>query len=56
MVQENIIFQMRREIEIHSHLKHENILKMHGFFYDNKKIYIILDYAPKGELYKILQK
>ena len=28
---------------------------MHGFFYDDKRIYIILDYAPYGELYKLLQ-
>lgn len=27
---------------------------MYGFFFDEKKIYIILDYAPKGEMYKVL--
>ncbi len=48
IVNSDIIFQLRREIEIHSHLKHPNILKMHGFFYDKKKIYIIIDYAPYG--------
>ena len=29
---------------------------MYGFFFDDKKIYIILDFAPKGELYKILNE
>jgi serine/threonine protein kinase len=28
---------------------------MYGFFFTEKKIYIVLDYAPYGELYKLLQ-
>jgi serine/threonine protein kinase len=47
--------QLRREIEIQSHLKHDNVLRMYGFFWDLKKIYLILEYAPGGELYKDLQ-
>lgn len=27
---------------------------MYGYFHDDKRIYIILEYAPKGELYKEL--
>jgi len=46
--------QLRREIEIQSHLRHKNILRMYGYFYDNKRIYLILEYAPRGELYKEL--
>eukprot|EP00658_Telonema_sp_P-2_P049635 TRINITY_DN37775_c0_g1_i3.p1 TRINITY_DN37775_c0_g1~~TRINITY_DN37775_c0_g1_i3.p1 ORF type:complete len:207 (-),score=41.52 TRINITY_DN37775_c0_g1_i3:468-1088(-) len=29
---------------------------MYGYFYDQSRIYLILEYAPKGELYKQLQK
>lgn len=47
--------QLRREIEIQSFLDHPNILKMYGFFWDKKKIYLILEYALGGELYKDLQ-
>ncbi|XP_037068191.1 aurora kinase C-like [Pollicipes pollicipes] len=47
--------QLRREIEIQSHLRHPNILKMFGYFYDDTRIYLILEFAPKGELYKELQ-
>eukprot|EP00897_Mesotaenium_endlicherianum_P005283 jgi/Mesen1/4783/ME000242S03952 len=36
--------QLRREIEIQSHLRHPNILRLYGYFYD------------QGELYKELQK
>lgn len=40
--------QVRREIEIHTHLDHPNILKMHGFFFDTKNIYYIMEYATGG--------
>ena len=46
--------QLRREIEIQSHLRHKNILRMFGYFYDDKRIYLILEFAPQGELYKRL--
>ncbi|XP_071560798.1 aurora kinase C [Temnothorax nylanderi] len=49
-----IAHQVRREIEIQTHLRHPNILRMYGYFYDDKRIYLILEYAPKGELYKEL--
>ncbi|KAG5331334.1 AURAA kinase, partial [Acromyrmex charruanus] len=49
-----ILHQVRREIEIQTHLRHPNILRMYGYFYDPKRIYLILEYAPKGELYKEL--
>lgn len=50
----NVEHQLRREIEIQAHLRHKNILRMYGFFYDEKRIYLILEYAPGGELYKHL--
>ena len=27
---------------------------MYGYFWDEKRIYIILEFAPGGELYKVL--
>ncbi|KAI8894062.1 kinase-like domain-containing protein, partial [Globomyces pollinis-pini] len=48
--------QLRREIEIQSHLRHPNILRLYGYFYDAKRVYLILEYAAKGEMYKHLQK
>lgn len=46
--------QIRREIEIHRKLKHKNILRMYGFFYDSERLYLILEYAGKGEFFKLL--
>lgn len=51
----NVEHQVRREIEIQSHLRHPNILRLYGFFHDAARIYLILEYAPKGALYKELQ-
>eukprot|EP00834_Sanchytrium_tribonematis_P004202 NODE_193_length_13314_cov_0.305638.p7 type:complete len:268 gc:universal NODE_193_length_13314_cov_0.305638:1758-955(-) len=43
--------QLRREIEIQAHLRHSNILRLYGYFYDDKRIYLVLEYAENGELY-----
>lgn len=51
----NVEHQVRREIEIQSHLRHPNILRLYGYFHDATRIYLILEYAPKGALYKELQ-
>jgi len=47
---------LRREIEIQSHLRHPNILRLYGYFYDENRVYLILEYCKNGELYKVLQK
>lgn len=68
----NVEYQLRREIEIQSHLRsvahrraeicqlsnecrHENILRLYGYFYDSTRVYLILEFAANGELYKKLQ-
>lgn len=37
-------------------MDNENVLKMYGFFFDEKKIYFILEYASGGELYHAFRK
>ncbi|PRW56777.1 Serine threonine- kinase Aurora-1 [Chlorella sorokiniana] len=54
--QSNVEHQLRREIEIQSHLRHPNILRLYGYFYDATRVYLILEYAARGELYKELQR
>lgn len=48
--------QVRREVEIQSNLCHPNILKLYGHFHDTKRVFLILEYAGQGELYRHLQK
>ena len=54
LLKSGVEHQLRREIEIQAHLRHRHILRMYGYFYDNKNIYLILEYSPGGELYKRL--
>lgn len=56
LMKSGIEHQLRREIEIQSHLRHRNILRLYGYFYDAKRVYLIIEYAPQGELYKKLTK
>lgn len=53
---QGIEHQVRREIEIQSHLRHPNILRMYGFFHDEQRIYLILEYASGGTLFNVLKK
>ncbi|QPG74678.1 Serine/threonine-protein kinase ark1 [Brettanomyces nanus] len=48
--------QFVREIEIQANLRHSNCLRLYGWFYDDKNVYLILEYAAKGELYQQLKK
>ena len=48
--------QIKNEIKIQSFLNHPNILKLYGFFESNDKIYLILEFANEGELYRVLKK
>jgi len=48
--------QLRREIEIQQHLRHPNILRLYGYFHDSTRIFLMLEFAGLGELYKHLSK
>jgi aurora kinase len=48
--------QLRREIEIQSNLRHQGVLRLFGYFHDSHRIFLILEYAPGGELYRRLQR
>ncbi|KAI9654342.1 MAG: spindle assembly checkpoint kinase [Bathelium mastoideum] len=48
--------QVRREIEIQSNLRHPNVLNLYGHFHDSRRIFLILEFAGRGELYKHLRK
>ncbi|KAK2407278.1 serine/threonine-protein kinase Aurora-3 [Trifolium repens] len=43
-------------MEIQISLKHPNILRLYGWFDDAERVFLILEYAHNGELYKELRK
>ncbi|KAJ6458124.1 other/AUR protein kinase [Mycena vitilis] len=56
LVQNKVEKQTRREIEIQQNLRHPNILRLYGFFHDEKRIFLMLEFAGQGELYRQLSK
>ncbi|KAF7490907.1 Aurora kinase C [Sarcoptes scabiei] len=56
LIQNQMQLQLKREIEIHFKLCHVNIIKAFDYFYDSQRIYLVMEYAPKGELFNLLQK
>uniref|UniRef100_A0A915EF58 Aurora kinase n=1 Tax=Ditylenchus dipsaci TaxID=166011 RepID=A0A915EF58_9BILA len=51
-----VALKLRREIEIQYHLRHPNILRLYGYFYDEERVYLILEYAARGSVYGQLKK
>ena len=49
-------FGLNYKISLFHYCRHPNILRLFGYFYDENKIYLILEFAPRGEMYKVLQK
>ena len=56
IIASNIQHQLRRAIEIQSHLRHENICRLYGFFWDEKRVYLIIEFATGGGVYQELVK
>ncbi|KAI9989384.1 hypothetical protein PInf_019663 [Phytophthora infestans] len=44
--------QLRKEVEIHSRIRHENILPLFATFQDATRVYLVMKYAGGGDLYK----
>ena len=43
--------QVFREIQIHAKMRHEHIVELFGAFEDSSAFYLIMEYAPGGDLY-----
>ncbi|XP_055330027.1 aurora kinase C-like [Paramacrobiotus metropolitanus] len=56
LLENHVEQNLRREIEINARIKHPNILQMYGCFWDNVSVYLVLEYAPNGELFKRLMR
>ena len=55
LIKHRVEHQLRREIEIQSNCRHVNILRLYSYFHDEKRVYLMLEMAPGGELYALLQ-
>ncbi|XP_042387609.1 serine/threonine-protein kinase Aurora-3-like isoform X1 [Zingiber officinale] len=46
--------KIRREIEIQHSLNHSNVLRLYAWFHDETRVFLVLEYAARGELYELL--
>lgn len=53
---ENVLPQIRREIEIHTRLAHPNIIACYGFFQDAERLAFVLEHANGGTLFEELYR
>ncbi|EJU03054.1 kinase-like protein [Dacryopinax primogenitus] len=56
IIQGRVEKQIRREIEIQQNLRHPNVLRLYGYFHDANRIFLMLEFAGKGELYRPLSR
>ena len=47
---------LKREVEIQSRLAHNCVLKLFGYFHDDAHVYLILEEASGGEVYKLMSE
>lgn len=52
---QNVVTQLQREIEIHSRLRHPNIVRMYSYFHDARRVYLVLEYCSEGTLFDKLR-
>ena len=50
------IRQVMKEINLHRKLDHPNIIKFEDFIEQNNKVYIFLEYAKNGDMFKFVKK
>lgn len=54
--EEDIVEQFIRELKIQLYLNHPNIMKMYGYFHDEKNFYIIMEAGMDRHLKDLLKK
>eukprot|EP00758_Cryptobia_borreli_P002793 Tbor_TRINITY_DN3289_c0_g1::TRINITY_DN3289_c0_g1_i1::g.23711::m.23711/K08850/AURKX; aurora kinase, other len=56
LAQDNIAMQLRREVEIAFNVRHKNVLRTYGYFFDENDVYLILEPCAGGMLYTHLTR
>ncbi|KAK3099608.1 hypothetical protein FSP39_006997 [Pinctada imbricata] len=50
-----MVARVKKEVEIHSRLKHPSILELYNYFEDNNYVYLVLEMGHNGELNRYLR-
>lgn len=54
ILRQNMHTQLRNEVEIHTRLMHPNVIRMYGYFHDDTRVYMVMEYSRYGSLFKQL--
>jgi serine/threonine protein kinase len=46
----------QREVDSMAHMRHENLVALHDFFWDDDNFYLVLDYCSGGDLFSYVVK
>jgi len=52
---EHIAATLKREVDLHRRISHENIVQLYTACEDNENVYLIMEYAEKGNLFFIIR-
>lgn len=55
LISYGVAHQLKHEIELHSQLRHPNILKFYAQFQDEKRVYMISAFAENGDVFSALK-
>ncbi|ESP02150.1 hypothetical protein LOTGIDRAFT_111267 [Lottia gigantea] len=50
-----MVTRVKKEVEIHSRLKHPSILELYNYFEDNNYVYLVIEICHNGELQRYLK-
>ena len=56
IIKENMLEQIKKEIEIMYKVNHPNIIKLYSHFEDDEDFCLIMEYASRGQLYSFIKK
>ena len=56
IIKQNMIEQIKKEIEIMYKLNHPHIIKLYSHFEDDEDFCLIMEYASRGQLYSFIKK
>ncbi|WVO17273.1 hypothetical protein L204_104965 [Cryptococcus depauperatus] len=54
IIEKGVQVQVKREIEIMQQLRHPNVIRFYGWFHDVDRLFLMLEFAGHGELFKHL--
>lgn len=56
IVEHDLVEQIKLEVEIMYKLQHPYVVKLYNHYEDDDSFYLILEYAPKGQIYTLLKR